>query len=69
MPTLVQLSDATILNLDTVHLLRRVNGTWRVWLSEASEPLALTEAETAVLTRYLHNHTTRRAFYEVQHGW
>jgi hypothetical protein len=32
MPTLVQLSDATILNLATVHLLRLVDGTWRVWL-------------------------------------
>ena len=65
MATIVQLSDTTYLNLDTVTVLRCEEGEWRVYFNDHAHFLALTAEETAVLALYLRNHTNRIAYYDV----
>ena len=65
MATIVQLSETTYLNLDTVTVLRREEGEWRVYFNDHAHSLALTAEETAVLALYLRNHTERIAYDDV----
>ena len=64
MATIIQLSDTTYLNLDTVTVLRCEEGEWRVYFHDHAHSLALTAEETAVLALYLRNHTNRIAYFD-----
>jgi hypothetical protein len=67
MPTIVQLSPTTWLNMDTVAWLRQVDGTsWQVWLSGAPEPLHLTVDEQHVLAHWLMSHGRRGAYKQTR---
>ena len=66
MATIIQLSDTTYLNLDTVTILRCEGGQWRVWFSDPAHAATLTADETAVLLKYLHNHTNRVTYQAVR---
>ena len=59
MATIIQLSDTTYLNLDTVTIMRCEDSQWRVWFSDPAHAATLTVDETAVLFTYLHNHLDR----------
>ena len=62
MATLIQLSDVTIINLDTSTVLRYEDDLWHVYFNDAAHALTLTADETAVLAHYLRNHTNRVAY-------
>lgn len=67
MPTLVQLSEALVLNLDTVTVLRLEDVQWDVWCGTPG-PISLTGDEKAVLALYLRNHTERATYHAWQRG-
>ena len=66
MATIIQLSETTYLNLDTVTILRHEDGQWRVWFNDPAHAATLTADETAVLLKYLHNHTNRITYQTVR---
>lgn len=68
MATIIQLSDATYLNFDTVTVLRCEDGQWRVFCNDHAHALSLTDEETAVLALYLRNHTERSTYYAWSHA-
>ena len=63
MATIIQLSETTYLNLDTVTILRCEDGQWRVWFSDPAHVATLTADETAVLALYLRNHIERATYH------
>jgi hypothetical protein len=63
MATILQLSETTYLNLDTVTVLRCEDGQWRVFFNDHAHALTLTDEETAVLALYLRNHTERATYH------
>ena len=66
MATIIQLSETTYLNLDTVTILRCEDGQWRVWFNYPAHAATLTADETAVLIKYLDNHTNRVTYHTVR---
>ena len=65
MPTILQLSETTYINMDQVTVLRCKGDQVQVFFADPTQALALTPAEMAVLVLYLHNHTTRKYYYDV----
>jgi hypothetical protein len=65
MPTILQLSDATLFNLGAITVLRCEDGQWRVWCADPVQPIALTPQETDVLMAYLRSPRARLAGHVV----
>ena len=63
MATIIQLSETTYLNLDTVTVLRCEESEWRVYFNDHAHAATLTADEMAVLALYLRNHIERATYH------
>jgi hypothetical protein len=65
MAELLQLSEATWINLDTITVIKHAAGTVRVWFSDAEQPGVFTAEEATALLAYLH---AQRVLAQVKEG-
>ena len=66
MATIIQLSEATYLNIDAVLLIRVTGEEVRVYGHAQAPPLLLTPDESTVLAHYLRKHTSRLSYTAVR---